>query len=199
MEELVFAIPAKLLWELLPYRVKGLISCKISDLNSVLDNGVFRKRNDVENNPGYKQIIPYAVITSDNYYYLLKRTSKQSEKRLHNKVHLGLGGHMNPNNEILHNEKYLLNELYRELDEEIIVSDNCSIITKKLIGFINDDTIEVGKFHIGVLYIFKLSNRDVKIRELDKMTAKWVSKNELFKHKSEMETWSEIVYNEVVD
>jgi predicted NUDIX family phosphoesterase len=202
LEELVFAIPTDLLWKLLPYKEKGLIHGNSDVLNRIVQNGLFRKRNELEEDPSFKQIIPYAIISCkepehsgvqrSQSFFLFKRTSKQTEKRLHNKLHLGVGGHMKPGSSKESNEQYLINELKRELFEEVKLLNGCLIESIEYIGFINDDTISVSRVHIGLLYNIRVSNKDVVINETDKMTADWINKTDLAEYYEEMETWTKI-------
>jgi len=191
VEELVLAIPTNDLWKLLPYKATGLIKGNNDVLNSIVQNGLFRKRSELEEDPTFKQIIPYAIISNKESFYLFKRTSKQTEKRLHNKFHLGAGGHMNPSSNEL-NEHYLIHELKRELFEEVRLSDGCLIENIEFIGFINDESISVSRVHIGLLYNIHVSNKDVVINETHKMTADWIDKTDLVDYYEEMETWTKI-------
>jgi predicted NUDIX family phosphoesterase len=192
LEESVFAIPTKVLWKLLPYKEKGLIKGYSDVLNRIVQNGLFRKRSELEENPTFKQIIPYAIISNKESFYLFTRISRQAEKRLHNKLHLGVGGHMNPGSSMDTGEQYLLHELKRELFEEVKLLNGCLIEDIEFIGFINDDSIPVGSVHIGLLYNIHVSNKDVVINETDKMTAVWIDKPDLAEYYAEMETWTKI-------
>ena len=80
MDELVFAIPTVELWDLLTYKEQGLIQGNSDVLNRIVQNGLFRKRNELEEDPSFKQIIPYAIISCKESFYLFKRTSKQQKK-----------------------------------------------------------------------------------------------------------------------
>jgi len=195
LEELVFAIPTNLLWKLLTYKEKGLIKENSEVLKRVVENGLFRKRSELEEDPSFKQIIPYAIVSYNESFYLFKRTSGQTEKRLHNKFSLGVGGHMNPGNSNEANEQYLINELKRELFEEVKLLNACLIEDIEFIGFINDDTIPVGNVHIGLLYDIQVSNKDVVINETDKMTADWIDKPDLAEFYEVMETWTKITFD----
>jgi predicted NUDIX family phosphoesterase len=205
MEELVFAIPTNELWKLLTYKKKGLIRENSEVLKCVVQNGLFLKRSELEEDPSFKQIIPYAII-SDNEpersgvrqnqsFYLFRRTSGQTEKRLHNKFSLGVGGHMNPNDSVESNEQYIIDELKRELNEEVRLLNGCIIEDIEFIGFINDDTIPVGSVHIGLLYNIHVSNKEVYIKESDKMTADWCNKSKLAEFYEGMETWTKITFD----
>ena len=192
LEELVLAIPTNDLWKLLTYIEKGLIKENNDVLNRVVQNGLFYKRRVLEEDPSFKQIIPYAIISNKESFYLFKRTSRQTENRLHNKLHLGVGGHMNPGSSKDLNEQYLISELKRELFEEVKLLNGCLIEDIEFIGFINDDSITVGSVHIGLLFNITLSNKDVVINETDKMSADWVDKTDLVEFYEEMETWTKI-------
>jgi predicted NUDIX family phosphoesterase len=195
MEELVFAFPTDELWKLITYKEKGLIKGNSEVLKSIVQNGQFLRRSELEQDPSFKQIIPYAIITNNDSFYLFRRTSEQTEKRLHNKFSLGVGGHMNPDVSMSSKEQYLIDELTRELYEEVKLLNGCLIEDIEFIGFINDDTIPVGRAHIGLLYNIHVSNKEVYINETDKMTAEWVDKSDLAEFYEGMETWSKIAFD----
>lgn len=192
LEEPVFAIKTVDLWRLLTYRRMGLIEGNGDVLNRILQHGLFRKRRDLEQDADYKQLIPYGIISNAESFYLFRRTSGQREKRLHNKLHLGVGGHMNPGRSDDHSANYLTGELKRELFEEVKLLDGCFIEDIEFIGFINDDTIPVSRVHLGLLFNIHISNKDIEINESDKMTAEWVEKPDLSIYYEKMETWTRI-------
>ena len=99
---------------------------------------------------------------------------------------------MNPGRSNEPDEQYLINELKRELLEEVQLLNGCFIEDIEFIGFINDDSIPVSRVHIGLLYIIHVSNKDVVVNETDKMTADWIDKTDLVEYYEEMETWTKI-------
>ena len=195
MEELVFAFPTEELWKLITYIKKGLIRGNSEVLKKIIQNGLFLKRSELEEDPSFKQIIPYAIISNKESFYLFRRTSGQTEKRLHNKFSLGVGGHMNPDDSMESKEQYFIDELKRELFEEIKLLNGCLIEDIEFIGFINDDTIPVGRVHVGLLYNIHVSNKEVYINETDKMTAVWIDKSNLAEFYRGMETWTKIAFD----
>ena len=205
MEESVFAFPTVDLWKLITYKEKGLIRGNSEVLKKIVENGLYLKRSELEEDTSFKQIIPYAIISNkepepsgvrqSQSYYLFKRTSGQTEKRLHNKFSLGVGGHMNPDDSVVSKEQYLIDELKRELYEEVKLLNGCLIEGIEFIGFINDDTIPVGRAHIGLLYNIHVSNKEVYINEKDKMMAEWIEKSNLAEFYEGMETWTKIAYD----
>jgi len=194
MEELVFAFPTDEFWKLTPYKI-GLIKENSEVLKRIVQNGLFLRRSELEEDPSFKQIIPYAIISHKESFYLFRRTSGQTEKRLRNKFSLGVGGHMNPNDNMESKEQYLIDELKRELFEEVKLLNGCFIEDIEFIGFINDDTIPVGRVHIGLLYNIHVSNKEVYINETDKMTADWIDKPNLAEFYEGMETWTKITFD----
>ena len=195
MDELVFAVSTAELWSLLTYTEQGLIYSSGDALKMIVQKGVFRKRNELEEDPSFKQIIPYAVISSKESFYLFRRSSGQTEKRLQNLFSLGMGGHMNPGKSMESGEQYIIDELKRELFEEVRFLNGCLIEDIEFTGFINDDTIPVGRVHIGLLYNIHVSNKEVYINETDKMTAAWTDKSGLAEFYEGMETWTKIIFD----
>lgn len=190
--ELTLAIPTEKLWQLLEYKENAVI--KLVDTNlmeEILSNGIFEHRNLLEDDPSHKQIIPYAVICCGNEVYLFHRTKKQTETRLHNLYSLGVGGHMNPYGDKI-DIAYMRHELEREMKEEVLLHEDCRVESVVPVGFINDDTNEVGKVHLGVLYHINLSNTSIEINEKEKMTGQWVKKSDLKDYYPQMESWSKI-------
>lgn len=196
--ELTLAIPTDHVWNILDYVKNGVIKISNSKIiDQLLVKGLFRHRNELEDDSLYKQLIPYAVICYKDMIYMFHRTKKQTETRLHNMYSLGVGGHMNPWGESI-NIKYMHHELTRELNEEVQLYDNCKIESIVPIGLINDDTNDVGKVHLGVLYQIHLNCMDLEINEKEKMTGQWINISELKAYYSEMESWSKIYIDTVL-
>ena len=105
---------------------------------------------------------------------------------------------MNPRGSEIPDEQYLVDELKRELFEEVRLSDECTIRDIKFIGFINDDSMPVSRVHLGLLYNISVSNKAVVINETDKMTAEWIDKTYLPEYYEEMETWTKIAYDQFI-
>jgi predicted NUDIX family phosphoesterase len=158
------------------------------DLDEILDiiqsKHFFLDRPTAERSPQYKQIIPYVVIRHGDDFFLLQRTPKQAEARLHNKLSLGVGGHINPD------APAILAGLDKELEEEVGVEGDYEIRFK---GILNDDTTDVGRVHLGVVFALESATGEVSVRETDKMTGSWVARDRLGAMRERMETWSQIV------
>jgi len=155
-------------------------------LDTIVEHHFFIDRPDAERSPQYKQIIPYVLIRHGDDWYLLQRTANQTEARLHHKLSLGIGGHINPDT------PELLDGLQKELEEEVNVEGDYDLT---FVGILNDDTTEVGQVHLGAVFVLDALDGTVSIRETDKMTGRWVPRDELAAHREAMETWSQIVYD----
>lgn len=161
----------------------------------ILANYDFMERSIAELSFDMKQIIPYVVISNNNRFLMLKRTEKQTEKRLHNKLSLGVGGHINPN-DIETYDNIIEGGLYRELNEEVLVHDHKSL---RFVGIINDNSNEVSRVHLGLLYVLEVGTDEFELPEKEKMTGEWVKKEDLYMYYEDLETWSQIAYHYLVN
>ena len=158
-------------------------------LDTIYDRHFFIDRPAAEVSPQYKQIIPYVLIRRGQSWFLLRRTQKQTEARLHDKLSLGIGGHINPDT------PDLIDGLQKELEEEVGVTGDYELT---FIGILNDDTTDVGSVHLGAVFVLDVADGDVEVRETDKMTGRWITTADLAPLRDQMETWTQIVYDEYV-
>jgi predicted NUDIX family phosphoesterase len=150
----------------------------------------FKSRAEVEDDPGFKQIIPYVVFRSGSLVFCYTRGTSQGEARLHRLRSLGVGGHVAEadadGRKTL--EAYEL-ALGRELDEEVEVR---SAGTMSRVGLINDDSTPVGQVHLGVVHVYELARPQVVPRELGLADPEFVATERLPDLRSAFETWSQI-------
>jgi predicted NUDIX family phosphoesterase len=194
MPEKVLAVPASALWESIAYVQKGLIFEGADQLPALVARyGEFLDRPQAEADPAYKQIIPYAVIRHFDRYFLLQRTAAQSERRLHHKLSIGVGGHINPAegpSETPGKGNAIGEGLKREIEEELYIASGYQ---ERLVGLINDDTTEVGRVHLGILFEIDSVSSDVRVRETHKMEGAWALVDHLDQNYDGLESWSQIV------
>jgi predicted NUDIX family phosphoesterase len=145
-------------------------------------------RAPAETDSSLKQIIPYAIIRFDDQVYLVKRSKRQAEARLHDLYSIGLGGHISES--IDESSDVIRAALARELDEEMVIAGPSLV---KYVGIINDDTTDVGKVHLGILYEVMLEGDYCRIREKENMTGNWCAIPSLTNYYDTMESWSQIV------
>lgn len=150
-------------------------------------------RSEAEEDPTYKQPIPYVIIRQGKRFFLYERLKGSGESRLHHQLSLGFGGHMNPIAGETSFPSLLRENLERELEEELYIESKRNTLTP--IGLINDDENKVGRVHIGLLYIMDLDDSaTVSIRETEKLKGEWVDLRTLKNPQivDRLETWSQI-------
>lgn len=150
------------------------------------------RRGDAEENPAYKQPIPYALLRRGDTFFTYRRLGGGGEQRLHGKLSIGVGGHMNRVEGAQNFKQVLSDNLRRELNEELVI-EGAGALKIRTIGLINDDATEVGRVHIGVLVAIDLpDSASVDVREKDKLEGKWLPLSELQDKEvyERMESWS---------
>lgn len=159
-------------------------------LSILAKESFFMDRKEAEDDPSHKQIIPYAVLTSRGAVFTVTRLKGQGEARLHSKISIGLGGHINPEDA---GDGGTLWEagLRRELSEEMLIEEPWEA---RLVGLINDDTVPVGSVHFGLVYHVELPLGKATIREKKKMIGSFFAPEEAFAWYDRMETWSSFAF-----
>lgn len=155
----------------------------------------FRPRSEVEQDPGFKQLIPYILfrfVTPDGETSIFRYTRGKGmgEGRLHLKHSVGVGGHLSE--EDCRDAKDL-SEVYhigmeRELSEEVRIETE--ILNRSIIGLINDDASDVGKVHLGVVHLLDVQAPAVFPNEDDVLETGFFPVKELLKDLEGYETWS---------
>ena len=162
---------------------------------NIFNNFSIMRRWDAEENPNFKQPIPYLIVRKWEEIYLYERLTEWWENRLHNKLSIWVWWHMNKTNHETFDE--ILNDnLTRELEEELDIKATKKEL--KTIWLINDDNNEVWKVHIWILLILDLDLKArVEVKETDQLLWRWISIEELKKEKiySRLESWSQIASN----
>ena len=190
--EQVLVVPTACLWDRVKYSDRGLITEGADQLAAIVTKcGRFMNRAEAETDPRFKQVIPYAIVRHNNFYFLLQRKPAQSEQRLHHKFSIGVGGHINPPSDAMGFD-VIREGLAKEVQEELHIHSSYSV---RLIGLINDDTTEVGRVHLGVLFEINSPSSDVHVRETNKMHGAWALVERLQETYAKLETWSQIVFD----
>ena len=161
-------------------------------LDALLAPGVasFLPRPDMEQDPSYKQIIPYVIFRCGDRIFRYTRGTSQDEARLHAKQSIGVGGHVD---EADADGRATLDAyemaLRRELDEEVVIG---SPGTLRRVGLINDDGTPVGRVHLGVVHLYELERPEVAAREEGLADARFVTLDTLRAEADRLESWSQI-------
>ena len=162
-------------------------------LNAIFASGVprFMLRSLAEHDPSFKQLIPYVIISFHGKYLCYVRGKRAGETRLVGYRSIGIGGHINPIDEMpLFNtdfrEAYLF-AVVREVEEEIQIKSNYS---NSVVALLNDDSNEVGKVHLGIVHFWNLDTPEVSRKEQMITQLSFMSQTDLQEVKETLETWS---------
>ena len=167
-------------------------------LNAMLarGNNYFLARASAENDPTHKQIIPYAILSCGDRVLHYVRGKKAGEQRLVAKGSIGIGGHMNDEDESLFawDEAAYRAGVEREVNEEVEIQ---APFEDRIVALLNDDTTEVGRVHLGVVHVFRLQEAKVQKREAMITNLAFLTKNELVERRQTLETWSQICIDQL--
>ena len=143
-------------------------------------------RAEVEDDPSWKQVIPYLVLRDGERIFLLRRTRAGGDARLHELYSIGVGGHVNPE------DVDPLGGLRREWAEELAADFEPDF---QAVGILNDDGNPVGRVHLGLVYSADATGRPVAIRETDKLTGEFATIDEVSRVADRLETWSSLLFD----
>jgi len=194
MEEHVLVIPTQI------FHTLGHFQGFCTDIDRYRDvlldakNVQFRPRNEVESDPGFKQLIPYMIFchtdSSGNVsLFQYVRGKGMGESRLHHKRSIGIGGHIAAEDQGQHSADIYREGMLRELHEEVVLSTS---FTERCVGLINDDATEVGRVHLGIVHLLDVAEPNVLSNETDLIESGFMLLDELRKHREQMESWSAI-------
>ena len=153
-------------------------------------NNFFLPRAQAENDPSYKQIIPYALLAHEQTVLHYVRGKKAGEQRLVAKGSIGIGGHMNDSDESLFawDENAYRAGVEREVTEELSIE---TTFDDRIVALINDDSTEVGRVHLGIVHVFRLAEAKVQKREAMITGLAFLTRDELVARRDNLETWSQ--------
>lgn len=168
----------------------GWLGVRRVDMADVLEviarHGTFQPRALMEDDPSYKQVIPYLVLRDGERWFLMRRTRAGGDARLHDRWSIGVGGHLNPG------DVDVPGGLRREWREEL---DADFEPVFRPVGLLNDDTTSVGAVHLGLVFAADAGGRAVRIRETDKLEGVFADTDEVRAVRDAMETWSRLVFD----
>jgi predicted NUDIX family phosphoesterase len=155
----------------------------------------FIPRPKAEKDPSYKQLIPYVIMTCNGKYLSYVRGKRAGETRLVAKRSIGIGGHINPTDDMpLFGNFYdtYLAAVQREVAEEVSVETKYK---DKVVALLNDDSNEVGQVHLGIVHLWTLDEPKVNRKEQMITQMGFMSIPELQDVRDTMETWSQICFD----
>ncbi len=161
-----------------------------------------RARSVAENDYDTKQLVVYVLINHEQTFLSYQRTPKTTETRLKALYSIGIGGHVNVDDQIQPTlfganeaawKDFVLKAVWREVREEVQI-EGANPQEPRLICFVNDDSNDVGKVHFGVVFVVKLAKPSVAIRgERGIGKLSFHTLPELISMRDTMETWSQLL------
>ncbi|MFT4177223.1 MAG: hypothetical protein QM627_11280 [Luteolibacter sp.] len=154
-------------------------------------NHFFMDRALAEEDPTHKQLIPYCVFRCGDRILHYTRGKAGGESRLHAKISVGVGGHVNPVDmgEGRKGAAAYHAAVTREIEEELELE---GAHPHEIIALLNDDSNPVGQVHLGIIHLVELTSDEVTAREdaladlgfapIDLLNGEWFDR---------LETWSQ--------
>ena len=167
-------------------------------LERIAAHGYFVERRHAERDPMLKQVIPYALFErgTGGELFLMRRLGKGGEARLHGKMSVGVGGHINP---VDGASDPLRAGLEREVEEEVEVDGAWEASP---VGILNDDATAVGAVHFGLVYRVRTEGA-VRVRETDALEGAFTPREEVLRllreERPRFETWSALLLDRLAE
>ena len=191
-EEQVLVIETKILERLGMFQ--GLAFDVDRYLREIFVQGVprFMPRPQAEQDPSHKQLIPYVIMAHQGKYFSYVRGRRAGESRLVGNRSIGIGGHINPVDDMpLFNIDFYqtyLAAVEREVAEEVAVE---TTYTDSVVVLLNDDSNDVGRVHLGIVHFWNLDAPKVDKREQMITQMSFMTPDELENVRDTLETWSQ--------
>jgi predicted NUDIX family phosphoesterase len=160
----------------------------------------WRPRASVEDDPSFKQLIPYCLLGCgtgpERHYFAYTRGGGQGEARLRAKRSVGIGGHISSIDGTHGDDTSYEAGMRRELEEEVAIG---GAWTGRCVGLINDDSNAVGSVHLGIVHLLELERADARPREDQLVACGFEPLAALRADRDRFETWSQIVLDALAD
>lgn len=154
-------------------------------------HNLFLPRSAAEEDPSHKQLIPYLVLRHGDRVLCYTRGKAGGEARLHAKMSIGIGGHINDGDTHAQNfdEAAYFRAVERELHEELQIPGG---YRQRIAALLNDDSNDVGRVHLGVVHLIEVDSPDIRPREDAIRDLVFLSAVELAARRDRLESWSQI-------
>ncbi|HEX3600756.1 MAG TPA: phosphoesterase [Lacipirellulaceae bacterium] len=159
------------------------------------DHVEYRARGEMEEDPSFKQLIPYVLFrwtdaAGTPHLFEYQRGSGQGERRLHAKRSVGIGGHISSIDSGVGPSHHVYREgMRRELEEEVLIN---TPYEETVVGLINDDETPVGRVHLGMVHLCDVQQPNVRPREADILDTRFTPVADILERLEQFESWSQI-------
>jgi predicted NUDIX family phosphoesterase len=203
MDEMIYAIEVDKLFSGVD-KFNGFIEVDQNILVNIQKNTKIMRRGECENDLTIKHLIPYIFLTTPtNKIFVTRRTSNQTENRLHNKASIGIGGHVGEFSNSMSIYTNVLFGAIRELNEElygvgieVLMAQHLNL---KLVGFVDRNADEVSQVHFGMVFHLLVDTdmaSEIRIKETKNMIGKWMDVDDAFMIDN-YELWSKTLLDEI--
>jgi len=138
----------------------------------ILNNLEIVPRTQAETDYTRKQLVAYILVRSGELILTYRRTPKTNEQRLRELYSIGIGGHVNVEDrsqfslfstDTEFNIEFIRDAAWREINEEISIGSRV-VREPEIIGFINDDSNDVGRVHFGIVWQLDIEKAEVSAK-----------------------------------
>ena len=164
----------------------------------------FISKDLAEQDESHLQIIPYITLMCNEALFTYRRGPSGGEDRLHHQLSIGIGGHINDQDDPDEPFFAFLEGTRRELREEVGLDLPHEAFKERVVGLLFDDSNAVGRVHLGVSIIIALDEEMAKTAlnraAIELHEPRFVPIKD-FKGpglSSELETWSQFVINHIL-
>lgn len=175
----------------------GLHPIVLANSQALLQECKTMKRDDAERDFSVIQLISVFILSYGDRYLTYKRTKRLPESRLHGLYSMIFGGHINPDEALplfnIFEPQYGAMLLLRELEEEVrIAQDMFPAVHYK--GLLYDDSKEVSRQHLGIVYDVFLKSPKYEIGERGfLMDSRLETLKDIQQRLQNFENWSQLV------
>lgn len=155
----------------------------------------------LEVDPGVVQVVAYVLVRSRGLYAAFRRTREAGEGRLHGRITLGLGGHVERQDaKGVGPHGAILRAAFRELEEEVDLSQPPHSVPRA--GLIYDPSEPVSARHLGAVFLADHEHSSLEVLDPGLEHLGWFAPQVLRDHgyasRADVEPWSRIVLRHVV-
>lgn len=159
-------------------------------------NWSYRIRDQVEHDASWKQLIPYILLRLKNVealgpdkFLTYQRGREGGEQRLHSKLSLGVGGHVEVSDDNGEpGPQVLLATAMRELREELNFD---GVAQLHAAGYLYHAGDAVSRVHLGVVYVLDTQQKVISSRIPELRSLSWMTLHGLQEQRDRLEAWSQ--------
>jgi predicted NUDIX family phosphoesterase len=191
MHEKILCFPTSVLDELGPFQGLSTDVDRFFPAVVTPPRCTYVPRGEAEGNDRIKQVIPYVLFVCKESLFSYRRGRRGSEERLHELYSVGIGGHIEVQDQLLFSADAVgyHDAMWREIHEEVLLDGS---YTETCVGLINDDSTPVGRVHFGMVHLIELERPGVAKNESKITDAGWITFDQARSRIERYEGWSQI-------